>query len=162
MKYLFLFIFASLFLSPAARALGSWQDFDRDAFYTAMASGDLDKIEAELNLVRAASFPEKNAYEGALLMRKSGLLKKAGDKLSAFKAGRIKFETAMQGDGDNAEYRFLRLTIQEHAPRVVKYFKDQESNKAAIQKGFKNLAPPVQKAIREYSKTSKVLRPEDL
>lgn len=137
------------------------QGFDKEGFYAVMASGNLTKIDDELELVRSTSFTEKDAYEGALLMRKSGLLKKAEDKLKAFKAGRIKFETAMRDDADNAEYRFLRLTIQEHAPRVVKYHKDQENDKQFIQSSFKKLPAVVQQAIREYSKTSKVLRAED-
>ncbi|MEO8172980.1 MAG: hypothetical protein ABI581_07850 [Sediminibacterium sp.] len=140
----------------------SVQGFDKEGFYTAMASGNITKIDNELELVKAASFTEKDAYEGALLMRKSGLLKKAEDKLKAFKAGRIKFETAMRDDENNTEYRFLRLTIQEHAPRVVKYYKDQQSDKQVIRDNFKNLQPVVQQAIREYSKTSKLLRQEDL
>jgi hypothetical protein len=139
----------------------SYQGFDKEGFYAVMASGNITRIDAELELVRNASFPEKDAYEGALLMRKSGQLKKAEEKLKAFKAGRIKFETAMRDGVENAEYRFLRLTIQEHAPRVVKYYKDQESDKQFIRDNFKNLPVVVQQAIREYSKTSKVLRQED-
>ncbi len=162
MKYKLIFSFLCIFSGFWGMAATVPQGFDKEGFYNAMASGNLAKIETELELVRNASFTEKDAYEGALLMRKSGLLKKAEDKLKAFKAGRIKFETAMQTDANNAEYRFLRLTIQEHAPRVVKYYKEQESDKQFIQNNFSNLPPVVQQAIREYSKTSKVLRQGDL
>lgn len=144
-----------------AKPLGA-QGFDKETFYAAMASASMEQINDELTVVRAASIHEKDAYEGALLMRKSGLLKKAADKLKAFKAGRIKFETALQDDGDNAEYRFLRLTIQEHAPRVVKYYKELEKDSQFIQKAYKNLSPVVQRAILDYSKTSKVLRQQYL
>ncbi|MDB5209945.1 MAG: hypothetical protein JWQ30_772 [Sediminibacterium sp.] len=150
----------ALFLGQAKALVA--QGFDKESFYSAMASGNMEQINDELVVVRAASFHEKDAYEGALLMRKSGLLKKAQEKLNAFKAGRIKFETALQDDGDNAEYRFLRLTIQEHAPRVVKYYHEIEKDSQFIKKAYKNLSPVVQKAILDYSKTSKVLRPEDL
>lgn len=163
MKYKLIFSFLCIFSGFwVMAATVPAQGFDKEGFYAAMASGNLGRIDSELELVRNGSFTEKDAYEGALLMRKSGLLKKAEDKLKAFKAGRIKFETAMQADGNNAEYRFLRLTIQEHAPRVVKYYRDQESDKQFIQDNFSNLPPVVQQAIREYSKTSKVLRPGDL
>ncbi len=138
------------------------QSFDKEVFFNAMASGNLEGVNAELALVRAASFTEKDAYEGALLMRKAGLLKKPEEKLKAFKAGRIKFETALLSDQENAEYRFLRLTIQEHAPRIVKYYKEQEEDLAYIQKVYKKLSPVIQKAILDYSRTSKVLRQEDL
>ncbi|GAC1594260.1 MAG: hypothetical protein NVS3B8_07890 [Chitinophagaceae bacterium] len=121
----------------------------------------MEEINNELAIVRAASINEKGAYEGALLMRKAGLLKKPEEKLKAFKSGRIKLETAILDNNDNGEYRFLRLTIQEHAPRIVKYYKELEKDSQYIQKVFKNLSPAVQKAILDYSKTSKTLRQED-
>jgi hypothetical protein len=138
------------------------QGFDKDAFYTAMASGNLEQVDNQLAIVKAASFTEKEAYEGALLMRKSGLLKKPHDKLKSFKEGRTKFDPALAADIENTEYRFLRLTIQENAPRIVKYYKEQEEDSRHIKKNYKKLPPAVQKAILEYSKTSNVLRQEDL
>ena len=41
--------------------------FDRLAFYSAMAANSLDAINAQLNIIKAASINEKDAYEGALL-----------------------------------------------------------------------------------------------
>jgi len=121
-------------------------------------------MEAEFNkltLLNSASINEKEAYEGALLMRKSGLLKKAAEKLKLFKKGRIKLETALLKDSSNGEYHFLRLTIQEHAPKIVKYRAELETDKQYIIKSFKNLSPVVQQAIIDYSKNSKILNPED-
>jgi len=161
MKYRLIFILLWL-PGLVGSAQPAVQGFDREAFYTAMASGNMEEINNELSMVRAGSISEKEAYEGALLMRKAGLLKKAEEKLKAFKAGRIKLETALLGDNDNGEYRFLRLTIQEHAPRAVKYYHELEKDSQYIQKVFKNLSPVIQKAILDYCKTSKVLRQEDL
>lgn len=133
------------------------QAFDKAAFYTAMASGSVDRVVDELAVVTGASFPERDAYEGALLMRRAGLVKPPAEKLKYFKAGRIRFETAIVADPDNTEYRFLRLTIQEHAPRIVKYYKEQEADSEWVKKNYKKLPPAVQKAIIDYSRTSKVL-----
>ena len=144
-----------------AKIKPSLQSFDREAFYAVMASGDLGEINNELILVRSQSIIEKEAYEGALLMRKAGLLKKPEEKLKAFKSGRIKLETVLSDNNENGEYRFLRLTIQEHAPHIVKYYKEQGSDSEYIKAVFKNLSPFIQTAIRNYSKTSKILRPED-
>lgn len=144
-----------------AKMKSSLQSFDREAFYAVMASGDLEEINNELILVRSQSIIEKDAYEGALLMRKAGLLKKPEEKLKAFKSGRIKLETVLSDNNENGEYRFLRLTIQEHAPHIVKYYKEQGSDSEYIKAVFKNLSPVIQTAIRNYSKTSKILRPED-
>jgi len=137
------------------------QDFDKPDFYAVLASGKLEDINKELILLNTASIPEKEAYEGTLLMRKSGLLKIPAEKLRFFKKGRIKLESALLKDSSNCEYHFLRLTIQEHAPKVVKYNSELENDKQYILKYFKDLSPVVQKVIINYSKNSKILNPED-
>ena len=161
MKYKLIFAILCMAMGFFARAKPSMQNFDRAAFYAVMASGKMEEINNELLIVRAADVNDKEAYEGALLMRKAGLLKKPEDKLKAFKSGRIKLETALSDNNDNGEYRFLRLTIQEHAPRIVKYYKEQDKDSEYIKQVFKNLSPVVQKAILDYSKTSKLLHAEN-
>ena len=165
MKLTLIIAFLSLVIGPASRS--AWpdrndQDFDRSAFYAAMASGDLHGLNEELDVVGHSAIPEKRAYEGALQMRKAGELKIPGDKLRFFRLGRIKLESALSRDPGNGEYHFLRLTIQEHAPHIVKYYKDLDEDRQAIRNTFKDLSPVVQHAILDYSKTSKTLHPEDL
>lgn len=137
------------------------QSFNKPAFYTVMASGNVDQINAELMRVAAASIIEKEAYEGALLMKKAGLMTKPADKLKFFKSGRIKLESSLIKDSSNGEYHFLRLIIQEHAPGVVKYHAELKKDSQYIHNVFKSLSPIVQQAIIDYSKNSKILRPED-
>ncbi len=137
------------------------QNFDKPAFYSVMASGIMDDIDKMLTLLNSVSISEKDAYEGALMMRKSGLLKVAKEKLKFFKKGRIKLETELLKDSSNCEYRFLRLTIQEHAPKVVKYSSELQSDKQFIIKCFKTLSADVQKIIFDYSKKSKILKQQD-
>lgn len=138
------------------------QKFDKAAFYAAMSSGNIDEVNNELEVIIASSTPNKEGYEGALLMRKAGLVKRPAEKLKHFKAGRIKFETALLNDKDNPEFRFLRFAIQEHAPKIVKYNKDLEADKQFILKEYKNLPPVVQQAILGYTKNSKILKAQDL
>ena len=145
----------------------SWQSFNKQAFYQAMASGDIDEIDTELSKIETGAVAiketgtEKDAYEGALLMKKAGLVSKPAEKLRFFKAGRIKLETCLAKDGANGEYHFLRLIIQEHAPGIVHYRANLKTDSEYIHHTFKNLSPVVQKAITDYSKHSKILRPED-
>lgn len=95
-------------------------------------------------------------------MKKASLAGKPKDKLSFFKAGRIKLETALLAEPDNTDLHFLRLVIQEKAPKIVHYRADIEKDKIMIIKNFNALSPVVQRAIVDYTKTSKVLHPEDL
>ena len=138
------------------------QKFDKAAFYAAMSSADLDEVNKELDVLTASSTPTTEGYEGALLMRKAGLVKRPAEKLKHFKAGRIKFETALLNDKNNPEFRFLRFAIQEHAPKIVKYNKDIEVDKQFILKEYKNLPSVVQQAILGYTKNSKILKAQDL
>jgi hypothetical protein len=138
------------------------QKFDKAAFYAAMSSGNLEEVNKELDVITASTTPNKDGYEGALLMRKAGLLKRPAERLKYFKAGRIKFETAIINDKDNAEFKFLRFAIQEHAPTIVKYKKDLQADKEFIIKEYKNLPQVVQHAIADYTKNSKILTVQDL
>ena len=137
------------------------QDFDRQAFYNVLASGNVDKINAELTIIGASSIHEKEAYEGVLLMKKAGLVTLPAEKLKFFKSGRIKLETALAKDSANGEFHFLRLIIQEHAPRIVKYSADLEKDSRLVHHTFNRLSPAVKQAVIDYSKKSKILRPED-
>jgi hypothetical protein len=131
--------------------------FDKAAFYSAMAANNLDAVNNQLTVIKLASFMEKEAYEGALLMKKAGLVTKAKEKLSLFKAGRTKLEASIKKDNGNTEFNFLRVIIQEHAPKAVDYRHDIEKDIAVIRSGFKTLPQVVQQAILDYSKKSKVL-----
>lgn len=157
-------IFALLLLLPGMLVLGNnlQQKLDKAAFYAVMDRGNLEEVNNELDVVAASSSPEKDGFTGALLMRKAGLVKLPAQKLKFFKAGRIKFDTAMALDKDNVEYHFLRFAIQEHAPKIVKYNKDIEADKKLIIASYKNLSPTVQHAIMDYTKNSKILHASDL
>ena len=157
-------IFALFLLLPGLIVLGKsiQQKLDKAAFYAVMDRGNLDEVSKEIDVVEASSSPEKEGFSGALLMRKAGLVKLPAQKLKLFKTGRIKFDTAIAADKDNVEYHFLRFAIQEHAPKIVKYRTDIETDKQAIIKAYKNLSPVVQHAIMDYTKNSKLLQASDL
>lgn len=137
------------------------QGFDKNVFYKVIKAGSVDDIDTELSYIDGASFNEKDAYKGTLLMKKAGMVKKAKDKMDLFKSGRIKLETALHGDPNNTEYRFLRLMIQEHAPKVTKYKAQLDEDSEYVKKNYTKLSPDVQEIVKDYSKTSTILHPED-
>jgi hypothetical protein len=160
----FKIIFALLFILPGAfvQAKTAQQRFDKATFYTVMSSGTLDEINNELDVVTSSGIANKDGYEGALLMKKAGKLSRPAEKLKFFKAGRIKLETALLNDKDNAEFHFLRFAIQEHAPKIVKYRAELEADKQIIKKSYKNLSAAVQHAIMDYTKNSGLLTAQEL
>ena len=156
-------VFALFFCAMAGLAKGKTlqQKFDKAEFYEVMKSANLETVNNELEAVKDAPEKDREGYEGALLMKKAGLLKKPKARLSFFKQGRIKLETAISADYDNTEFHFLRLAIEEHAPRIVKYHSDIEKDKVIVIKNYKNLSPAVRHAILDYCENSKVLHKED-
>lgn len=149
-----------LFLFSFIAVKGNMQNavFDKSAYFSTIASDNMEIINRQLAIIKASSVSEKEGYEGALLMKKAGLVTKVKEKLNLFKAGRLKLEAAIKKDKENAEFSFLRLIIQEHAPKLVDYNNNIQTDIAAIRSNFKTLPPVVQQAISDYSKKSKVLK----
>jgi hypothetical protein len=146
------------FFFTAVQGKSQNKSFDRAAFYNAVKNTKAEEIEAQINLVKGSSIPEKEAYMGTLLMKRSGLLTKAKDKLSMFKTGRSMLESSISKDKENTEYRFLRLIIQEHAPKIVRYRNELDEDCKQVQTNFNKLTPFLQQIIIDYCRYSKVLK----
>jgi hypothetical protein len=157
-----LFALSVLLPGSAVTARPFFQNFDKAAFYSALASGRLETVNAELTLVTASTLAEKEAYEGALLMRKAGLLSRPREKLSTFRSGAVKLENSLAKDSGNVEYHFLRLIIQEHAPKIVHYDKSREQDSRLIIRAFPTVSPVLKNAILQYSTHSKLIHEREL
>ena len=81
--------------------------------------------------------------------------------MNLFKSGKAKLEGVIAKDSTNAEFRFFRLQIQEHAPKFLKYHDELENDRQYIRKAFKGLPADVQQVIMDYSKKSKILHSTD-
>ncbi len=157
MKAIALVLFCAFFAKTNLLA----QQFDKIEYYKILKTGTVSEINNEMALLDATSLQGKEAFVGALQMKKAGLLKVPKQKLDNFKKGATKLEMVLSSDTSNVEYRFLRLIIQEHSPRVVKYRSRIEDDAAFIKKSYKALSPEVQKVVIDYSQTSKALKPQD-
>lgn len=161
MKRLLFFLLISCFARSFAIANTLQEKFEKAAFYSVMKSGDIAAIDNEIEIVKTLPEKEQTGYEGALLMKRADLLKRPKERLKYFKQGRIKLETALMNDNENIEFHFLRLAIEEHAPKIVKYRSDIPRDKELVIKNFKSLSSAVQHAILDYCSRSKVLHKED-
>lgn len=130
--------------------------------YDVMQTDDTIKMNNQLALLEKADIQEKDAYSGTLLMKKSGQVKQGLEKLKMFKKGRQLLEKSIQQDSLNAEYRFLRLLIQENVPDFLNYHSKKQADAVIIRQSYNKLSPALQEAIKNYSQKSKVLKPEHL
>jgi hypothetical protein len=131
---------------------------DRDAFYKAMEENKKELVIAQLEELKTAPEELRQAFMGAMLMKRASFIGAAGVKLRYFKEGHKMLESAIKQSPDNAEYRFLRLMIQEHAPGVLGYKDDIQKDCEYIRKSYKSLPPDIQQFIDHYNKKSKFLK----
>ncbi len=144
--------------------LGSFtyaQEFNRNLFFAALSMGDTLKINEQLKKINRAYIPDQQAYTGVLLMRKAEFVKGVKKKLDLFKEGGRKLEDAIVKNKSNAEYRFLRLLIQENAPGLLRYNDNIQEDAKMVKDYYTQLNVDTQKAVLDYCKKSKVLKPED-
>lgn len=111
-------------------------------------------VTAMIDRLENTTTSDKNAYRGALLMKKAGYQKTPKDKLSLFKQGRLLLEKEIETNSKNTEYHFLRLIIQENAPKMLKYNTNIVEDAAWVKKHYTEVNSDVRSAIVNYSKTS--------
>ena len=131
--------------------------FNKSNYYEVLSSGKLSAIEEQLKNTGTLSGNDKDAFEGALLMKKASKISIPAVKLSTFKKGHKKLEAAISKVNTNIEYRFLRLIIQENAPKNLGYHKNILDDAKIIKEGKAGLNKTTQIAIDDYSKHSKNL-----
>jgi hypothetical protein len=129
--------------------------FNEATFFAAIASEDLSLVDNQISLLKKSSIKEKEAYVGALMMKKAGLVSPLRAKLEQ---GHNKLQAAIEKDPKNGTYRFLRLIIQENAPGILNYNDDITEDSRFINQVFDTLSPVVKNAAMDYGKRSKALR----
>jgi len=132
----------------------------RANFYPVFEGDSFEDMEKMIEIIEKQK--GQNAYLGAIKMKFSNLQKGASAKLKTFKSGRELLEDEIKKDPKNIEWRFLRLAVQEHAPKIVKYSKNLEIDRDFIIVNFNSAPLELQKIIRDYAAKSEILTPADL
>ena len=151
------------FLFLVIIASSGFKNADRVSYYEALAGQSEDKVDSEISkLDNAGETSLNNAYLGAMLMKKAVFLKGPAIKIKTFKKGAGMLEEEIKRNPDNTEYRFLRLSVQEHAPKILKYYRQLEEDRQAVVNGYGKLEPDLKKIIKNYSVSSGVIKSSDL
>jgi len=136
-----------------------WSIINRVDFYKAMQENDKALVNAQLTELKSVTPKNtQDAFTGALTMKKAGLGGSPITKLHLFKEGHKLLESAILQEPNNAEFRFLRLMIQENAPGILGYKNDEKKDSEFIRKSYKSLPNDLQHVIADYNKKSKVLK----
>jgi len=152
MKYLILMLVSAVSLS-------TYSQLDRKAIYSALASESKEIVQKQLDVVQGMKeSSEVKAFKGALQMKAAQFQKTAKDKMSLFNAGKKILESEIKSNDANVEYRFLRLLIQENAPKQLKYDGNIEEDVMSIVSGYSKLKESTKTAIESYAKKSASLK----
>lgn len=95
------------------------------------------------------------AYKGAVLTLKAKHSKGIKHKKEFFKNGVALLESALSASPNNLEIHFIRLTVQENAPKIVRYNKQIEADKRFILENYNSSKDDaLKKIIKKYSSKS--------
>lgn len=153
LSLLFLLIISSSFI---------WTT-NSSTFYKAFGSDSVITIDQALReLEQMRQNTTTNAYKGGLKMKKSSYMQGVSKKLSLFKEGRQLLEQSIKLYPNNPEFRFIRLTIQENAPKLLKYNKNTLEDKKVVVAGYTKMASNTRAYIKDYARSSKLLQVSEL
>ena len=131
---------------------------DKNEFYKDYESNDQKVLANRLStLQKQENSTQKDAYSGALKMKISQFKPTPKEKIELFKAGKTLLENAIKKSPDKIEFYFLRLTIQENSPKMLKYQDQINVDAQKITAGFSELDSVLKKVIIRYAANSSSL-----
>lgn len=102
------------------------------------------------------------AYKGAGIALKGRFAKKIKDKREFFIKGVTLLEYTISKSENNIELRFIRLGIQENAPKLLKYKKNIQEDKSYILSHYRTItSADLKQHIKDYISQSKVFTSEE-
>ncbi len=133
--------------------------FSKTDYFNLISKGTQTEIEKlEQKIATEKQDVTQQAYLGAIKMKLAEFEKTPADKLKVFKAGKNMLEESIKSDSNNAEFRFLRLIIQENAPKVLKYNSQISTDADFVKANFDKLPKDVKAAATNYAASSPTLK----
>lgn len=112
----------------------------RGIYMTASDSEAVTKqLHEQLESVKENAAPALLAYKGAVMTMMAKYTRKKGEKKAFFKNGATLIEAAVVADPSNLEIRTIRLSIQENAPKFLRYHKNRQEDKQLIVADFSKI-----------------------
>ncbi len=116
--------------------------------------GSKDNTIVLFNKLQSVSEKDGNvllAYKGASTAMKGRFEKGAKQKTTIFKEGIALVETALLKEPKNLEIRFIRLSIQQNSPKLLKYKKNIDEDKNFILSNYEKIkSNKLRNYIKDY------------
>jgi hypothetical protein len=132
--------------------------FSKSEYFKVIQGKDAKAIQKLITSIEQSSASsDRTAYLGALTMKSASLKETPKEKMEVFKKGKDLLEKAITTNKKNTEYRFLRLMIQENAPKILKYSSNKTEDAAWIKEHYTSCSSDIIQAIKNYAAQSVVL-----
>lgn len=95
------------------------------------------------------------AYKGASITVLARFKKSISEKSKTFKEGANIVELALANEPNNIEIHLIRLSIQEKAPKILKYNADKKDDKTFLLEHYKNQSGNLKDFIKNFILQSK-------
>lgn len=105
-------------------------------------------------LVEKGTGSTMSGYKAAAKIIQAKFAKGEGRK-KIITAGATSLENVIKADPDNAELRFIRLSIQESLPKFINYSSHIAADKAFLLKNYGRQTTSLKSHIRKFAATSK-------
>ncbi len=144
MKLFFSIVIASVFLlSPSlSKVREDYKNAVNDSTKVENLYNELEEVSKEDGIVLLA-------YKGAVSTLMAKFAGSTKEKKNFFKEGASLIEFAVEEDPENIEIRYIRLGVQENAPKVTKYRKNISEDKQFILDHYKEI---LSSKVKEYIK----------
>jgi hypothetical protein len=130
-----------------------------------IAAQDKTQLESFSNMVANVTKADDVslvAYKGASLTLQAKYAKTIKEKKEGFVNGVDYIEYAIEKEPNAIEPRFVRLGIQENAPKILKYRGNIEEDKAFLLKQFQHISSKnLKEHIKDYILQSKLFTEEE-
>lgn len=150
MKLLSFFVLLTLFAADIS--------IDKTSFFKSFRSNSIEIITNEINTLESVKpSTYRDAFLGAITMKKANFMKTPKDKIVIFKKGGELLEKSISKEPKNGEFRFLRLVIQENSPKFLGYNTKISEDIKIIKFAYSSFDQPTKEAVLDYSKNSTLL-----
>lgn len=125
-----------------------------------LAIKDKEVCNAEIERIKDSKTtdPLEMAYQGAYRMVWADHLSTPISKLNSFKAGKKLIDAALKKRYGDPEIHFLRLTIQQNAPAILKYNKDIQEDMNQIVKNWGSItSSKLKQQIKDFLLTNELI-----
>ncbi len=133
----------SIFIALLVTFYASSQDLNqiRAQYPNAVDSAEItSQLDTEISKVENPEKPVLIAYKGAITTLTGKFAKGISEKVRLFKQGVSLIENAIAADASNIEIRYIRMSVQENAPRILGYHNHIDEDKAFILKSYGNIS----------------------